>query len=997
MGPPSPETLKILDSAFNGINDGIFILNLDGRIIKTNSAASKLFKIPEKQMLGRFFHEITHGEHYIPDACPFEAMKKTSSRESSFLEREGQWQEIIVDPIIDDEGHLIGGFYILHDITDNINARKNLEDKVLESDLKFSKTFLLSPSAACISDISNEVLMEVNDSYTTLLGYTRTELIGKTPFELGILSREHPKEMQKKLNPLGKVFNAEATLKSKDGTYKTVLISSEIFTTENKKFRYTIINDISAHKKTELQLLKLNRLYFFIGKVNEKILEIRNSQTLYEEVCKIAVEYGKYQMAWIGLLDDKYSVKPLAYFGNESGYLGAIKQITAKDNLYGRGPTGRSIREQKTVACNDIEHDPIMEPWREEALKRNYLASISIPILVHGSVIGTFTMYSDKVNFFSSGEEIELLENVTRNISYALESIQSDEERQRAEKLNLLHNEALMILNSDIALYDMLNKIIKLIQKETQVSAIGFRLKKGDDYPYIVYEGFSDRFIQSENNLILKDKSGKACVDDSGKALLGCTCGLVISGKTDPENSLFTPYGSFISNDSRPILDLPPALDPRLQPRNKCILLGFNSMAIIPIQTTKGILGSLHLNDKFKNAFNKDTVNFLERVALSLGNVLMRLDAQNDLIESQTKLNAIFDNTHTGFFLLDTHFNIISCNSSAKELAKKAFTKDVFLDENFLNLIPDDRMAEVSRHLQSALSGVEIHYDVAYPQNNNTEVWFDKHYKPVFNEKNEVSGISLSITDFSKRKTAEKEKEILIKELSNKNNELMQFNYIVSHNLRSPVANLMGLSNLFKLNVLDDADKLKVIDQIGKASANMDAIIKDLNIILSTRSAINTHKEHVHMIGLLEGISHTLEAQIEESECHIESIIHPDAISIFTVKSYIESVLYNLINNAIKYRCPKRKLHIRISTHKKQDRFVLEVSDNGKGIDMHKHGNYIFGLYKRFHPELEGKGLGLHISKTQVEALGGSIHVDSEVDKGSTFVVSLPIHTSNEA
>jgi PAS domain S-box-containing protein len=443
-------------------------------------------------------------------------------------------------------------------------------------------------------------------------------------------------------------------------------------------------------------------------------------------------------------------------------------------------------------------------------------------------------------------------------------------------------------------------------------------------------------------------------------------------------------------------LELLPTLDPRLQPRNKCILLGFNSIAIIPIHTTKGILGSLQLNDKAKNAFNKDTVNFLERVALSVGNVLMRMDVQNDLIESQTKLNAIFNNTHTGFFLLDKDFKIVSCNTSAKVLAKKAFQKDVFLNENFLQLIPNSRLSEVNNHLQMALTGVEIHYDVSYPQQNGTEVWFDKNYKPVFNDKQEVSGISLSITDFSKRKTAEYEKEILIKELSNKNNELMQFNYIVSHNLRSPVANLMGLCNLFKLNVLDDADKLKVIEQIGKASANMDAIIKDLNIILSARSAINTHKEKVNISELIEGLSHTLDAQIEETGCNIETNILPQANLIFTVKSYLESVLYNLINNAIKYRSPKRKLHIRISTHKKQDRFILEVTDNGQGIDMQKHGNYIFGLYKRFHPELEGKGLGLHISKTQVEALGGSIHVDSEVDKGSSFVVSLPVLTSNE-
>ncbi|MCX6295044.1 MAG: ATP-binding protein [Bacteroidetes bacterium] len=110
------------------------------------------------------------------------------------------------------------------------------------------------------------------------------------------------------------------------------------------------------------------------------------------------------------------------------------------------------------------------------------------------------------------------------------------------------------------------------------------------------------------------------------------------------------------------------------------------------------------------------------------------------------------------------------------------------------------------------------------------------------------------------------------------------------------------------------------------------------------------------------------------------------------MKSYIESIFYNLISNAIKYRSNEGKHHIVISTKKEKNIFHFTISDNGKGIDLEKNGKYIFGLYKRFHSEVEGKGLGLHMVKTQVEALGGHISVESEVEKGTTFKITLPCH-----
>ena len=96
-----------------------------------------------------------------------------------------------------------------------------------------------------------------------------------------------------------------------------------------------------------------------------------------------------------------------------------------------------------------------------------------------------------------------------------------------------------------------------------------------------------------------------------------------------------------------------------------------------------------------------------------------------------------------------------------------------------------------------------------------------------------------------------------------------------------------------------------------------------------------------------------------------------------------------MISNAIKYRSGKRNLIIKISAKKIDDKIIIRISDNGMGFDLKTNGAYVFGLYKRFNFEIEGKGLGLHMTKNQVEALGGSIKIESELDKGATFIITL--------
>ena len=193
------------------------------------------------------------------------------------------------------------------------------------------------------------------------------------------------------------------------------------------------LKDVSERKEAEEKILKANRLYLFISQINQMIVRTTDETTLFKEACDIAVNLGKFKMAWIGLIDnDTKSVIPVMHAGEEKEYLSVIKTISADDIPSGRGPIGTAIREERYIVCNDIENDPKMRLWKEEALARGYHSLMALPIKKFGKTIGAFSFNAAEKNFFDA-EEIVLLEEATSDVSFALEVLEKEKMRKKAE------------------------------------------------------------------------------------------------------------------------------------------------------------------------------------------------------------------------------------------------------------------------------------------------------------------------------------------------------------------------------------------------------------------------------------------------------------------------------------------------------------------------------------------------------------------------------------
>ena len=179
------------------------------------------------------------------------------------------------------------------------------------------------------------------------------------------------------------------------------------------------------------------------------------------------------------------------------------------------------------------------------------------------------------------------------------------------------------------------------MKTQTGFGAVGIRLQDGDDFPYFAQKGFSDDFLLTENTLIEHTTNGGLCRDKDGNVRLACTCGLVISGNTDRANLPFTPGGSFWTNDSFPILDVPPCDDPRFHARNQCMLKGYASMALVPIRNKDRIVGLIHFNDRRKGCFASDTVELLEGIASHIGDAMLRKRTEDALRISEEAMRVL--------------------------------------------------------------------------------------------------------------------------------------------------------------------------------------------------------------------------------------------------------------------------------------------------------------------------------------------------------------------
>jgi hypothetical protein len=355
----------------------------------------------------------------------------------------------------------------------------------------------------------------------------------------------------------------------------------------------------------------------------------------------------------------------------------------------------------------------------------------------------------------------------------------------------------------------------------------------------------------------------------------------------------------------------------------------------------------------------------------------------------EEKLRIMFESIKHIYTIFDLNQTVLWFNEEARISAKSSFNVDMKIGMHASELFPA-RFSKFKEYFDRALHGEVVKY------NSNHAVVRDQRklslniiFQPIYDHGKliAVANIAVDVTELADK---EENSEKLNKELVLQNQRLYQYSHVISHNLRSPIATLMGIVNVVEEFKEDKPLVNQLLGKLRTTALKLDTIIQDLNLILNQTSKETVSTQRVNLSDLVDGIIELM-GNIKDQGVEIQYNFK-EVPEIVSVKGYLHSIMYNLISNSVKYKKINEPCLVKISSKKTDEGMVcIEVSDNGMGIDLQQYGTKLFGFYKRFHGHVEGKGIGLNITRTQVEILGGKITVESQVNVGSTFRVYLPV------
>nr|WP_262506359.1 PAS domain-containing sensor histidine kinase [Rufibacter tibetensis] len=374
------------------------------------------------------------------------------------------------------------------------------------------------------------------------------------------------------------------------------------------------------------------------------------------------------------------------------------------------------------------------------------------------------------------------------------------------------------------------------------------------------------------------------------------------------------------------------------------------------------------------------------RIYGSFQDIDERKRAELETLSAIEEKDRILESIGDAFFAVNKEWTVTYWNDRAEEVLSRP--RREILHRNMWEVYADAVGTPFYTYTHKAIAeNAAQHFVACY---ETLGIWFEVSAFP------SPGGLSVFFRDVTGRKQSElvqrelnQKLQAYTEELVASNKGLEQFSYIVSHNLRAPVANIIGLGELLRQEGYPAEAKKTFLDGLLENVWRLDTVIRDLNTMLQAKKGLGERTEPVNLAELVEDIQGSIHNLMEESQVQIITDFGIGEFS--TIRSYLQSIFHNLITNSIKYGQPGVPPIIEIGSRLSQAGVVITYRDNGLGIDLEKRRNQVFGLYKRFHRHVEGKGMGLFMVKTQVEALGGKISVSSEVNKGTEFTMEFKL------
>ncbi len=408
--------------------------------------------------------------------------------------------------------------------------------------------------------------------------------------------------------------------------------------------------------------------------------------------------------------------------------------------------------------------------------------------------------------------------------------------------------------------------------------------------------------------------------------------------------------------------------------------------------------GVKEFNTQFRVVWPNNQVKFIKAESIVVRNVDSEplrmvgvnwditelINTKRQLVESDQSLEGAFENSSIGMALVSLEGKFVKVNQSVCN--SLGYTEKELLNLTFQDITyPDDLEIDLNL-LNQVIAGKRKSYQIEkrYFHKEGNLVTVILTVTAVKKINGELSHFISQIVDISASIKAKKKAKKLLDVTNKQNESLLNFAHIVSHNLRSHSANLSMLTDLILNNKVKKQEQQGAMLMLREAANSLGETIFHLNEVVQVKTDINEKLQELNLYTSIGNVEKNITELFREKNVDYVNLIPPSQ-KIIAVSAYLESIVLNLFTNSIKYSDPSRRLNITISCNETNDFLIVLFKDNGLGINLEKYGKKLFGMYKTFHKHQDAKGIGLFITKNQIEAMGGRISVESEVGVGTCF------------
>ena len=391
----------------------------------------------------------------------------------------------------------------------------------------------------------------------------------------------------------------------------------------------------------------------------------------------------------------------------------------------------------------------------------------------------------------------------------------------------------------------------------------------------------------------------------------------------------------------------------------------------------------------------------LEGVVISFINVNEIKEARKEVDQNSQKYATLFARTRDIITSIDSEGRVTSVNIEKSD----NFNPSDYIGTKFYNLKSIEKPSILRNAFKKSTSTkAPVTYQSKHLTRDGKDSWFEADLVPIIQDGEIESFIIVShnITAYKelerklknrseelKRKLSVRNNELedAVLELKEVNSYLDSFVHGAAHDLRAPIAQMKGMINLLP-KIKSETQIQKILKQFGQGVSHMDNTLSGLIELIEFQKNTAELISKVDLIKTYEEVESQLTPELEEAKGVVVTKFEKSS-KISFIPAYVKSIFYNLMSNAIKYRDYERPLEIEVVIKREMNFFMIQVKDNGIGMDLTKYDHLLFEPFKRLTLERKGTGIGLSIINSAVKKAGGKIEVESKVGKGSTFTVLL--------